>query len=199
MRKGALIKLLRSIIEGKRLGECWKNAGYSSIEDAVEDINSLIGTVGKERERGSSQGRGEYEDFVVIYVDGGSRGNPGPSAAAAVAYFQDGGKAGTRKLSLGKKTNNEAEYYAVIEGLKLAKTIGARKVLLKLDSELVYRQLRNMYRVKNDRLRVLFKEVQRLKDWFDEVLFEHVGREKNREADRLVNSVLDGTVESDCS
>lgn len=193
MEKTKAIRLLRSIIEGKPLAECWKMAGYSSMENAIEDIEFLIGLAEKLEARSANS----ESEPVVVYVDGGSRGNPGPSAAAAVAYFQDGSKAGTRKLYLGKRTNNEAEYIAVIEGLKLAKTLGAKKVLLRLDSELIHRQIIRRYRVKSDRLMALFNQVEKLKGGFEEVLFEHISRDKNTEADKIVNSVLDGTADSD--
>ena len=197
MRKEFLIKLLNLLIDGERLGECWGKAGYQSLEEAIDDMRTLMESISGKNETGDGIPASSAEDFLVVYVDGGSRGNPGPSAAAAVAYFQDGGEAGTRELYLGEKTNNEAEYMAVIEGLKLARMLGASRVLLKLDSELVHRQLTNRYRVKNERLKVLFNEVKDLIGGFEEVLFEHVGREKNREADRLVNAVLDGKLRTD--
>jgi ribonuclease HI len=131
---------------------------------------------------------------VVVYADGGSRGNPGPAGIGAVVY--DGATDPPTLLAsvserIGTATNNVAEYRAVIAGLSAARTFGARRLHLRADSQLVIRQLEGRYRVKNAALRPLFEEVRALLASYDEVVLEHVPREQNVEADMLVNAALD--------
>jgi ribonuclease HI len=132
---------------------------------------------------------------VRIYTDGGSRGNPGPSASAAVIKSLDAGKEGkvldTVSKYLGKTTNNQAEYTAIIIGLQRAKHLGATHVEVFLDSELATKQLNGEYKVKDKGLAKLFLEVWNLKHAFKEISFTHIRREKNKESDALVNECLD--------
>lgn len=145
------------------------------------------------------------ENKVIIYTDGGARGNPGPAAIGAVIQFpQDHGKlfaSGEHKKygeTIGRATNNVAEYSAVIFALKKAKSLlgkeKAKKISIELrtDSELLTKQLNGEYKVKNENLKKLFMEVWDLKSDFKEVSFRHVVREKNKEADAMVNLALDG-------
>lgn len=128
-----------------------------------------------------------------IYSDGASRGNPGPAAIAVKVLDENGVVLKKFSKFLGNKTNNEAEYEAVIEALELARNFGGRTVDFFLDSELVMKQLNEEYRVRNPRLKILWVEVCRLKRYFQEVSFNHVSRtDRNiEEVDRLANSVLD--------
>ncbi len=128
---------------------------------------------------------------LIIYTDGGSRGNPGPAAIGAVV----GDKAYSQ--SIGNTTNNIAEYSAVIFALKKAKQLlsksGAKKtsVELRTDSELLVKQLNAEYKIKDADLIPLFIDIWNLRQDFALVKFIHVLREKNRTADRLVNRALD--------
>jgi len=187
------IRLLRCILDGAQVEECYREAGYSSLEKAFADLVALESILRSKISDAKTRKRGKGE-YLIINVDGASRGNPGPSSAAAIAYYQNGNRAGTRTVKLGKKTNNEAEYSAVIEGLKLALELGWEKVLIRLDSELVYNQLKGNYRLKSKRLRDYFNRVKELMSSFDEVLFERIDRSKNKEVDKLANMVLDGTL-----
>lgn len=132
---------------------------------------------------------------VRIYTDGGSRGNPGPSASGAVLKSLKNGKEGeviaTASKYLGKTTNNQAEYTAIVIGLEKAKQLGAKRVEMYLDSELATKQLNGRYRVKDQEIAKRFLEVKNLIHHFERVTFTHVRREKNKEADALVNEVLD--------
>jgi ribonuclease HI len=130
-------------------------------------------------------------DKVVVHVDGGSRGNPGPAAAAAVATTTDGHELTERKLYVGETTNNVAEYRAVLLGLELARELGAREVEVVNDSELVARQIGGEYKVKHAGLKPLFIEAMaKLRD-FDRWSVRSVRRESNERADELVNEALD--------
>ena len=123
-------------------------------------------------------------------IDGGSRGNPGP-AAWGVAFLDDeGGCPEGHAGTLGRTTNNVAEYRALIEALRLAEASGAREVEILADSELIVRQVRGLYRVKHPDLKPLFGEVMRRVRSFDAFRIEHVPRERNKQADLLVNMAL---------
>jgi ribonuclease HI len=122
-----------------------------------------------------------------IYSDGGSRGNPGPAGIGFVIKDSAGKVYKEGKKFLGEKTNNEAEYIALGLALKLK----AKRVTCFLDSELVVKQLNGLYRVKEPRLALLFVKVKDLASEFDAVAYRNIPREKNKEADRLVNDVLD--------
>jgi ribonuclease HI len=134
---------------------------------------------------------------VVVHVDGGARGNPGPAAVAAVASTRDGDVVGERSAYIGEATNNVAEYRAVLLGLELARSLGARDVEVVNDSELVARQIGGQYKVKHAGLRPLFVETMRALRGFDRWAVRNVRREQNKRADELVNLELDrATTES---
>ncbi|KKW32882.1 MAG: Ribonuclease H [Candidatus Uhrbacteria bacterium GW2011_GWA2_53_10] len=132
---------------------------------------------------------------VRIYTDGGSRGNPGPAASGAVIKTMKDGKEGEviAEVSryLGKDTNNQAEYTAIIIGLERAKELGAKEVEVVMDSELAVKQLNGLYKVKNPGIAKRFMEIWQLKSHFKKISFRHVRREYNKEADALVNFTLD--------
>jgi len=127
---------------------------------------------------------------VTIYTDGGSRGNPGPAAAAFIITGANGTRLCARGLFLGEATNNIAEYTAVCEALEAAKKIGADSVTLFSDSELLVKQLNGQYRLKSDRLRPFFKRAVELLQQFEDQQVGFVSRDRNSEADRLVNKSL---------
>lgn len=130
--------------------------------------------------------------LAVAYCDGGSRGNPG-DAACAVVVFDGGGDELIRQAKrLGEATNNQAEYEGVILALELAGQLGAKKLEIRMDSELVVRQLEGTYKVKNEGLKPLYARACALLDGFKSVAVSHVPRSDNRLADSLVNAVLDG-------
>ena len=130
-------------------------------------------------------------DKVVVHVDGGARGNPGPAAAAAVATTPDGDELAERNEYIGEATNNVAEYRALLLGLQLAQELGAREVEVVNDSELVARQVGGEYKVKNAGLKPLFLESMRKLREFDSWAVRSVRREHNERADELVNEALD--------
>lgn len=128
---------------------------------------------------------------LVIHTDGGARGNPGPAAIGIVISDQNGKTIKEFGTYIGETTNNEAEYRALIAGLEEAVEKKAAKAECYLDSELVVKQLNGQYRVKNERMQILHSEVKELMQKIPEITFTHVKREKNKDADRLVNQVLD--------
>ncbi len=128
---------------------------------------------------------------VIVYTDGGSRGNPGPSASGFVMRTTGGDLLFEGGKYLGVTTNNQAEYHAVKLALEKAKELGAKNVDFRLDSQLVANQLVGIYQVKNRDLWPIYSAVEDLIKEFDKVTFTHVGREYNREADAMVNKILD--------
>jgi ribonuclease HI len=128
----------------------------------------------------------------IVHSDGGARGNPGPGGVGIVLYAPDGSVAARGGAFLGTVTNNVAEYQALLWGMRAAKSFGAGALHVKADSELIIKQLRGEYRVKNEGLRPLFLEAQALRRGFTEVQFSHVRREDNAEADALANEAMDG-------
>ena len=134
---------------------------------------------------------------IIIYTDGGSRGNPGPSALGVVVADDKGKTVKTYAKTLGRKTNNEAEYAAVIFALEKVKALFGKEktrsmtVEVRMDSELAVKQLTHQYKMEEERLQALFMKIWNLTIDYGKVDFVHIPREKNREADRLVNDALD--------
>ena len=128
---------------------------------------------------------------IIIYTDGGSRGNPGPAGIGVVLYNEAKERIAEISKYLGETTNNQAEYRALIIALKKAKDLGAKELDVFLDSELVVKQLNREYKVKNKDLAPLFLEVYNLSLNFSKITFTHIYREKNQEADRLANEAMD--------
>jgi ribonuclease HI len=128
---------------------------------------------------------------VVVHVDGGARGNPGPAAVGAVASSPDGAALLEKGVYIGEATNNVAEYRAVLLGLELARELGAREVEVVNDSELVARQIGGQYKVKHAGLKPLFLDTMRALREFDAWTVRNVRRESNERADELVNEALD--------
>src|SRR5687768_6531827 len=130
-------------------------------------------------------------ETITIRFDGGSRGNPGPAGIGVVLLAKDNTPLVTLGRFIGRATNNVAEYKALIAGLEEAKKLGAKKVLVCGDSELIVRQMNGEYRVKNADLRPLYEEAQDLISEFDEARIEHNYREDNSLADKLANLAMD--------
>ena len=128
---------------------------------------------------------------LIIYTDGGARGNPGPAGIGAVAYNKKGEVVFKISQFIGYTTNNQAEYQAVLAALEKAKQIDADQVKIFMDSQLVARQLNGEYKVKNKDLAPLFVKIYNLTFNFKSVKFIHIPREKNKEADRLANQAMD--------
>ncbi len=126
----------------------------------------------------------------MVNVDGGARGNPGPAAIGAVAST-DGTVIERRGEAIGRATNNVAEYRALLLGIALAEELGASEVELVGDSELIVKQVKGEYRVKDPALRQLHRQVRGALEGFERWSIRHVRREQNAEADRLVNETLD--------
>jgi ribonuclease HI len=126
---------------------------------------------------------------LIIYTDGGARGNPGPAGIGVV--IKKGDETHRFKRYIGEATNNQAEYRAVILALEKAKDLGGEELEFYLDSELVVKQLNREYRVKDADLAPLFVEIHNRSLAFKKITWRHVRRELNKEADKLVNEAID--------
>jgi ribonuclease HI len=127
----------------------------------------------------------------TLAVDGGARGNPGPAGAGAVLTAPDGRVAATCSRPLGRLTNNAAEYEALLLGLALASEHGARRLIVRSDSELLVRQLEGAYRVRAPGLKALHERAVAALAAFERVTLDAVPREQNAAADRLANEAMD--------
>lgn len=127
---------------------------------------------------------------LTIYTDGGARGNPGPAGIGAVIKNESGETIAEISQYLGETTNNQAEYRAVVAAIEKARELGAEEIDFYLDSELVVRQLRGEYKVKNKDLAPLFVKIYNISLEFKRVTYKHIGRELNKEADRLANIAM---------
>jgi len=130
-----------------------------------------------------------------MFADGGARGNPGPAASGAVLFELEDDEIGKKIAEvseyLGRATNNQAEYNAIVIGIKKAKELGIQILDVRLDSELAVKQLNGEYKVRNEELAKKFLEIYNLRQSFREIRFSHVRREYNKVADALVNKAID--------
>jgi len=132
----------------------------------------------------------EKGSWLTVYIDGASKGNPG--RAGAGIWITDG--EGRRRVALGRylgnKTNNEAEYWALLLGIREAKRLGGVSIRVFTDSELIARQVKGLYRVKDLKLRALYKKALQDLKAFASFEIDSIPREKNQEADRLANEAI---------
>lgn len=131
------------------------------------------------------------EDLLVLYFDGASRGNPGESSYGVVLYNKEGKEIKCDKGTLGRSTNNVAEYCAMLYGIDMALNIGCETLVVRGDSKLVIQQVQGTWRVRDQKLKLLHDKICSLIPKFENVIFEHVRRELNVRADELANEALD--------
>lgn len=142
---------------------------------------------------------------IIIYTDGGSRGNPGPAAIGVILTDEKGKVIKEYAQKIGRATNNEAEYEAVIFALQKAKLLFGKKkaknmeLEVRMDSEFVTKQLNGEYKILDRKIEQLFLKTWNLKIDFNKIIFKHISRSENREADKLVNRALDYKGESGVS
>jgi ribonuclease HI len=131
-------------------------------------------------------------DIIILNVDGASRGNPGPAAIGVTLKDAQNRTIDSISQTIGETTNNQAEYRALIAGLKKAISLGARQVTVRSDSELMVRQILGVYRVKKEELKPLHLEARQLAGKLESFKIMSIPREQNKEADKLCNQALDG-------
>ena len=128
---------------------------------------------------------------VVIYADGASRDNPGPAAIGAIIKDEQGRFITSISQRIGRATNNQAEYRAIIAALEEATGLGVKQVDIHSDSELVVKQINGEYRVKKATLKPLYQQVKQLQGSLEDFTITHIPRQQNSEADKLANKALD--------
>ncbi len=197
--------LLTLIARGKSLEESWSEAGFSSSAEASRTLVHLARSLDDHVSGSRNEAQAPTSVSLmktkpglaraVAQVDGASRGNPGPSAVAAILCLPTGEEVLSVAKKIGRATNNVAEYRAVLEGMRLARELAVRELTIHLDSELVARQLIGRYRIRNADLAALAREVSEESRHFERCRFEHVPREQNKKADRLANEALNRVVD----
>jgi phosphoribosylglycinamide formyltransferase-1 len=130
-------------------------------------------------------------DKIIAYIDGGSRGNPGPAAAAYVLNDASGAQLEAKAFFLGRATNNMAEYTGFVKALEAAAQKGPKQINVFSDSELLVKQINGQYRVKSEQIRPFYQQAVSLLEKFKSWKVEHINRDKNKKADSLVNQALD--------
>jgi ribonuclease HI len=135
------------------------------------------------------------DETLTLEFDGGSRGNPGPAGIGVVVRAQDGTPLVTLGRFIGTATNNVAEYRALITAMAEARKLGAKKIVIRGDSELIIKQMKGEYRVKHPDMKVLHEEAQDRIGRFDSARIEHNLRHKNELADKLANLAMDRRVD----
>jgi ribonuclease HI/pterin-4a-carbinolamine dehydratase len=159
----------------------------SKITDKDKALAAAIDSI---VEPGKTQ-KGDKVDEVKLYTDGGSRGNPGPAAGAYVIYSMSDELIEQGGFYIGITTNNQAEYQALVQGLQQVSKLGASSVDVYMDSELIVKQLKGLYKMKNQDLAPHYHKIKALEGDFEGISYTHVPRAMNKQADAEVNRVLD--------
>jgi mutator protein MutT len=170
----------------------WKKSSEIQQREVTESTEMILGLVHGSPSLESVGITTSVKDttHLIVYSDGGSRGNPGPSAAAYVIFNTSDEVIDQGSQYLGLTTNNQAEYHGVRLGLEKARLLGARTVDFRSDSMLVVNQMNGIYAIKNRELWPIYERIQELQQLFEKVTFTHVKREFNGLADGLVNKSL---------
>jgi ribonuclease HI len=195
-------RALEGLLEGRSLDDVAPRGSAVRAEVEAHIVASLEwATRGRKAAKASTEveagppagpARAAGGDRAVAYSDGASRGNPGPAAIGIRILGADGTELWSEGRAIGRATNNVAEYRGAIAALEKARELGLRELELRMDSELVVRQLQGSYRVKEPSLLSLKKDLDRLMAGFRSVRVRHVRRGENLETDRLANEALDG-------
>jgi len=188
-RAAKLKIVIERLLEGKTLAVAAVDAGMSAreIESLAKDLAKELSPTPRVAKTATKPGLA-----LVAYADGGSRGNPGQAACGVVIADNAGNELLRQGKKIGKQTNNVAEYEGVLLALELCRELGAADVTLRLDSELVVRQIEGRYKVRNADLARLHTRALAATRHFKAFHVEHVPREQNKVADAIVNATLDG-------
>ena len=179
--KQKLVELWRSLVEKLDPRELAQKLAVSEgeVRELIRQLTELV------------EQHWSTSEACVLYVDGASRGNPGPSGLGIVVRDPKSGRTVKEYAFIGTATNNVAEYKALIRGLEKVRDLGYRRVEVRTDSELLVKQVTGLYRVKSPDLIPLWERVRELVEGFDGVELKHVPRDENREADLLSNQAID--------
>ena len=181
-----LIKVLRMFAQGlniREIAQKFPSFDADKIAQLLEDSIS-----GLERQQAASM----IEPIFTAYIDGACRGNPGPGSIGVVLCNQQGEVVEQIKEVLGPCTNNVAEYSALLKALEKARQLNIDTILIKSDSQLLVNQLQGIFKVKDEKIKILYDQALALMQGFKKVEFLHIPRVENKLADELANAALDG-------
>jgi ribonuclease HI len=188
--------MIARLEKGRTLEEAARDAGVTRAQarSYLASLRRSLAATAKERPKAKKKTRKRTGPVTAVraFADGGSRGNPGRAACAAIICDGDGEELLRRFRMIGRATNNVAEYEGVLLALELCAELGAREVRLRIDSELVVRQIEGRYKVKHPDLKPYHARVLEAAGRFEAFSVAHVRRKDNAEADKLVNAALDG-------
>jgi len=191
MDEKELLKSIYRAIDWARLYEIEPRAERETVDRFFHRLHKMVD---RSPEAAASSGNGDEapgnHEELVIRTDGGSKGNPGPAAVGVVLEDTSGEEVVAWGDYIGKATSNVAEYKALIAALEKAVELGATRVRVFADSQLLTRQINGRYQVKSSRLKPLYRKVRALLDRFDQWHVQHVRRNKNKRADGLANQAL---------
>ncbi len=196
-----LLDLIHKSIDIEKLKEKEQDKAITKkrVEKLFEDLRGYVKkddlTV-SEKETTDTPSIKKELDLIVVNVDGASRGNPGESGIGVAIFDKNSNLINEACDYLGVATNNIAEYKALILGVKLSTKYNAKRVLFKSDSELMVKQIKGEYRVKNAQLKILFTEAQSLLKKLPNWKIMHVPREENKDADLLANKGVEKSIKS---
>ena len=194
-----LLSLIYKSIDIETLKEQDKAVTKKRVDKLFQDLKGHVKKddpdISEEEITGASDIKKDA-DLIVVNVDGASKGNPGESGIGVAIFDKDLNLINEACDYLGVATNNVAEYKALILGIKLSTKYNAKRVLFKADSELMVKQIKGEYRVKNAQLKLLFTEAQSLLKKLPNWKIMHVPREENKEADLLANKGVEMSIKS---
>lgn len=194
-----LLALIHKSIDIEKLKEQDKTITKKRVDKLFLDLNDHVkkdDLTTSEKEITDTSNINKETDLIVVNVDGASRGNPGESGIGVAIFDKDSNLISEACDYLGVATNNISEYKALIFGIKLSMKYNAKKILFKSDSELLVKQIKGEYKVKNTQLKLLFAEVQDLFKKLPNWKIMHVPREENKEADLLANKGVEMSIKN---
>ena len=194
-----LLTLVHKSIDMEKLKKQNKSITRKRVDKLFQDLKDHVKKDDiciYDKEKTVTSNLNKEIDLIEVYVDGASRGNPGESGIGVAIFDKDSNLINEVCDYLGMATNNIAEYKALILGIKLSMKYNAKKILFKSDSELMVKQIKSEYKVKNAQLKILFTEAQGLLKELPNWKIIHVPREENREADLLANKGIDMSVKN---
>ncbi len=180
---GDLADAVKLLASGRRIEDVWAEAGFASRKELADALFSLSGDLLSVKSPVSHL-------KVIAYSDGASIGNPGRAGCGALIVAEDGTELLEESCYIGRATNNVAEYEAAILALEKARELGATEIELRLDSELVAKQIKGEYRVKDAKLAKLHQRLKRIAKHFTAFEVTHVYRKYNKKADNLANLAI---------
>ncbi len=194
-----LLVLIHKSIDMEKLKKQNMTVTKKRIDELFQDLNGHVtkdDLAVSEKKITDTSNMQKEADLIVVNVDGASRGNPGESGIGVAIFDKDSNLINEACDYLGVATNNMAEYRALILGIKLSAEYNAKRILFKSDSELMVKQIKGEYRVKNTQLKLLFTEAQSLLKKLPNWKIMHVPREENKEADLLANKGVEKSIKN---